>query len=142
MARRNTNATINENITTTATDEASTRALKIDGQAVIAEITVRKNKDAKPVNLTARIDFSGISESQILLWAARTKIIDLQRALRLCDQTFIEDLARRGPIERRATEAGTGFVDPARAKQQILDRAAGMTPEERAELIRALQADM
>lgn len=132
-----------KNITNTESNEtASTRALRIDGQTVIAELTVRKSKDGEPVDLTAEIDFTGVPASQILLWAARTKIIDLQRALRLCDLAFIKDLAKRGPIRRRATEAGTGFVDPARAQQQIADKFSAMTPEEKAALLKLLQNNM
>lgn len=117
----------------------STRALRVDGKIVIADLTVRKSRDGEPVNLTAHIDFSGVSATQILLWAARTKIIDLQRALRLCDLQFLKELAKRGPIIRRASEAGTSFVDPLRIRQQILDKALNMTPEERATLIELLQ---
>ena len=73
----------------------STRALRVDGKVVIADLTVRKSRDGEPVNLTAHIDFTGVSATQILLWAARTKIIDLQRALRLCDLTFLKELSKR-----------------------------------------------
>ena len=117
----------------------STRALRVDGKVVIADLTVRKSRDGEPVNLTAHIDFTGVSATQILLWAARTKIFDLLRALRLCDLTFLKELSKRGPIIRRATEAGTSFVDSHRIRQQILDKALNMTPEERATLIELLQ---
>lgn len=117
----------------------STRALRVDGKIVIADLTVRKSRDGEPINLTARIDFTGVSATQILLWAARTKIIDLQRALRLCDLQFLKELAKRGPIVRRASEAGTSFVDPLRIRQQIIDKAMAMTPEERASIIELLQ---
>ena len=139
MARNTTNNTVSK-----AEIEAaeSTRALRVEGQVVIADLTVRKSRDGEPVNLTAHIDFSGVSATQTLLWAARTKIIDLQRALRLCDLQFLKDLAKRGPIIRKATEAGTSFVDPAKAQQQILSKVQNMTPEERATLIKLLQAGL
>lgn len=138
MARNSSNNTVSKSAELESAE--STRALRVDGQVVIADLTVRKSRDGEPVNLTAHIDFTGVSATQILLWAARTKIIDLQRALRLCDLQFLKDLAKRGPILRKATEAGTSFVDPARAQQQILSKVQNMTPEERAALIKLLQA--
>lgn len=124
------------------TPEESTRSLRVEGRTVIADITVRKSRGGEPVNLTAHIDFEGVSATQILLWAARPKIIDLQRALRLCDLEFLKGLAKRGPIIRRASEAGTSFVDPERAKQQVLSRVRNMAPEERAALIKLLQQEL
>lgn len=138
MARNSSNNTVSKSAELESAE--STRALRVEGQVVIADLIVRKSRDGEPVNLTAHIDFTGVSATQILLWAARTKIIDLQRALRLCDLQFLKDLAKRGPILRKATEAGTSFVDPARAQQQILSKVQNMTPEERADLIKLLQA--
>lgn len=138
MARNSSNNTVSKSAELESAE--STRALRVEGQVVIADLTVRKSRDGEPVNLVAHIDFTGVSATQILLWAARTKIIDLQRALRLCDLQFLKDLAKRGPILRKATEAGTSFVDPARAQQQILSKVQNMTPEERAALIKLLQA--
>lgn len=138
MARNSSNNTVSKSAELESAE--STRALRVEGQVVIADLTVRKSRDGESVNLTAHIDFTGVSATQILLWAARTKIIDLQRALRLCDLQFLKDLAKRGPILRKATEAGTSFVDPARAQQQILSKVQNMTPEERAALIKLLQA--
>lgn len=137
---RNTNNTRNISKSADLETAESTRAMHVEGQVVIADLIVRKSRDGEPVNLTAHIDFAGVSPTQILLWAARTKIIDLQRALRLCDLQFLKDLAKRGPIMRKATEAGTSFVDPARAQQQILSKVQNMTAEERAALIKLLQA--
>lgn len=138
MARNSSNNTVSKSAELEAAE--STRALRVEGSVVIADLTVRKSRDGEPVNLVAHIDFTDVSATQILLWAARTKIIDLQRALRLCDLQFLKDLAKRGPIIRKATEAGTSFVDPARAQQQILSKVQNMTPEERAALIKLLQA--
>lgn len=138
MARNSSNNTVSKSAELEAAE--STRALRVEGSVVIADLTVRKSRDGEPVNLTAHIDFTGVSATQILLWAARTKIIDLQRALRLCDLQFLKDLAKRGPILRKATESGTSFVDPARAQQQILSKVQNMTPEERAALIKLLQS--
>lgn len=146
MARKinntNTQATENTQAQQINGEVDSTRALHVEGQTVIADLTVRKSRDGEPVNLQARIDFTGCTATQILLWAARTKIIDLQRALRLCDLQFLKDLAKRGPIIRKATEAGTSFVDPAKQQQQILSKVQNMTPEERAALIKLLQQNI
>lgn len=126
----------------TTNETASTKSLRVNGQVVFAEITVRKTKGGEPVDLKAEIDFEGCSAEQVLLWAARTKIIDLQRALRLCDLDFIKDLAKRGPIRRKATVAGTGFADPAKQQQQIADKFSAMSPEEKAQLLALLQKNM
>lgn len=143
MARKNITTTTEQAITNTNSETlASTRALRIDGTTVIADLDVRKSRDGEAVKFVAHIDFAGIPADQIMLWAARTKIIDLQRALRLCDLTFLRDLAKRGPIIRKATEAGTSFVDPEKTKQRIMSQVSNMTPEEKATLVKLLQASM
>lgn len=125
--------------TTSTADEAGTKSLKVSGNIVTASLVVRRNKDAAPVELTAELDFTGISSDQILVWAARTKIIDLQRALRLCDEAFLRKLAANGPIHRKASIAGTGFVDPAKAMQSLADRISAMSDDERAALMALLK---
>ena len=133
MARSN-------NTTTASTASAieTTKNVRVEGTHVISTIEVRKTRDGKAYTFTVDLDFEGVSDTQVLLWAARTKIIDLQRAIRACDEAFIANLARQGTIRRRAVDAGSGFVDPAKAQQQIINRAASMTPEERAALIKLL----
>lgn len=142
MARNtNTNNTVKQ-AQQIINDVEATRSMRVDGQTVIAEITVRRDRDSDPVQFTAHIDFSDVTSNQILLWAARTKIIDLQRALRSCEQSFLTELAKRGPIIRRATEAGTGFTDPAKQQQRIMSAVQNMTAEERAALIKLLQSNV
>lgn len=136
---RNTNVTPDEVLASTE----NTRSLTIaadDENVVVAHLSVRKKEGAQPVNLIARISFSGVSARQTRIWAARMKVIDLQRALRLCDQAFLEDLARKGPICRHATSAGSLFTDPAKTQQKVLSTFNSMSPEERAALLAALNA--
>lgn len=135
MARQN-----NTTNASTATSVETTKNVRVDGAHVISTIEVRKNRESKAYTFTVDLDFEGVSDTQILLWAARTKVIDLQRAIRACDESFIANLAKQGTIRRRAVDAGSGFVDPAKAQQQIIDRVAGMTPEARAELLKTLQS--
>lgn len=133
MARSNNTTTAS-----TASSVETTKNVRVDGTHVISTIEVRKTRDGKAYTFTVDLDFEGVSDTQVLLWAARTKIIDLQRAIRACDESFIANLAKQGTIRRRAVDAGSGFVDPAKAQQQIINRAASMTPEERAALIKLL----
>lgn len=123
-------------------DSEQTRSMKLVGHTVIVSFDIRKERGGEAVNLTAHLDFEGVPIAQIMFWAARTKIIDLQNALRLCDLEFIKDLAKRGPIMRKAVEAGTGFVSTEKIQQQIVSRFAGLSPEEREATIRLLKANM
>lgn len=122
-----------------ATAEEDSKSLRVEGQVVFADLTVRKTRDSKPVNLKAELDFTDISTAQILIWATRSRIIDLQRALRKCDQAYLEDLATRGPIRRKASAAGDDFTDSNKQQRAILNEAARMTPEKRAQLLQQLE---
>lgn len=137
MARQNNTTNVSE---TTAASVAATKNMHVDGTVVYATIVVKKTRDSKAYTFDVAIDFKGVSDQQILLWAARTKIIDLQRAIRACDEPFIANLAKQGTLKRDAVNAGSGFTDPEKAQQQIINRAAVMTPEERAALIKRLSA--
>lgn len=142
MARNTSTTTKTASTTATATPtNEGTRSIRIDGNVAHVQLTVRKSKDSAPIDLEAAIDFTGCSTAQILTWATRTKIIDLQRALRLCDEAFLRDLAKRGPIRRLATEAGTGFVDPAKAMTQMANRISQMSAEDKAALLELLKAN-
>lgn len=141
MARNTSTTTKTASTTATVTANEGTRSIRIEGNVAHVQLTVRKSKDAAPIDLEAAIDFSGCSTAQILTWATRTKIIDLQRALRLCDEAFLRDLAKRGPIRRLATEAGTGFVDPAKAMSQMANRISQMSAEDKAALLALLKAN-
>ena len=142
MATRKNNNTNTATNINASPDVESTRALRVEGNTVFADITVRKERGSEPINLKAEISFEGVSQTQLLIWAARTKIIDLQRALRLCDTDFIKDIAKRGPIRRNATEAGTGFADPAKQQQRILSAVQNMSDEEKAALLQLLKAQI
>ncbi len=90
-----------------------------------------------------RLDFSDVSETQMLLWAARTKMIDLQHVLYRCDEhdgQFLADLVKQGkPVCRHASEAGNPFDDAAKKQQHVMTTAKDMSAEERAALIKLLQ---
>lgn len=141
MARTTSTKSASTAATTAVASNEGTRSIRIDGNVAHVQLTVRKSKDAAPIDLEAAIDFNGCTTAQILTWATRTKIIDLQRALRLCDESFLRDLAKRGPIRRLATEAGTGFVDPAKAMSQMANRISQMSPEDKAALLELLKAN-
>lgn len=141
MARTTSTKPASTAATSAATNNEGTRSIRIDGNIANVQLTVRRSKDAAPIDLEAAIDFTGCTTAQILTWATRTKIIDLQRALRLCDESFLRDLAKRGPIRRLATEAGTGFVDPAKAMSQMANRISQMSPEDKAALLELLKND-
>lgn len=134
MARQNTTT----NASTSAAVE-STKNVRVDGTHVISTIEVRKSRDSKAHTFVVDLDFDGITETQLLLWAARTKIIDLQRAIRACDEQFIADLAKQGTIRRMAVDAGTGFVESSKVRERITTQFKGLTPEARAELLEMLQ---
>lgn len=133
MARQN-----NTNASTSAAVE-TTKNVRVEGTHVISTIEVRKSRDSKAHTFVVDLDFDGISEKQLLLWAARTKIIDLQRAIRTCDEQFIADLAKQGTIRRMAVDAGTGFVESSKVRERITTQFKGLTPEARAELLEMLQ---
>ena len=135
MARNNNN-TASESTTASV---AATKNMHAEGTVVYATIEVRKERGGKAYTYNVAIDFEGVTDQQILLWAARTKIIDLQRAIRACDEQFMADLAKQGTISRMAVDAGTGFVESSKVRERITTQFKGLTPEARAELLAMLQ---
>lgn len=134
MARNNNTAS-----ESTAASVAATKNMHAEGTIVYATIEVRKERGGKAYTYDVAIDFAGVSDTQILLWAARTKIIDLQRAIRACDEPFMANLAKQGLLKRDAVEAGSGFVPTSKMKERITTQFKGLTPEARAELLAMLQ---
>lgn len=134
MARNNNPAS------ESTTSVASTKNMHAEGTIVYATIEVRKERGGKAYTFDVAIDFKGVSDQQILLWAARTKIIDLQRAIRACDEPFMANLAKQGLLKRDAVEAGSGFVPTSKMKERITSQFKGLTPEARAELLAMLQS--
>lgn len=136
MARNNTtNAS-----ESTAASVAATKNMHAEGTVVYATIEVRKERGGKAYTFNVAIDFKGVTDQQILLWAARTKIIDLQRAIRACDEPFIANLAKQGTLKRDAVDAGSGFVPASKTKERITSQFQSLTPEARAELLAMLQS--
>lgn len=134
MARNNNTAS-----ESTASSIASTKNMHAEGTIVYATIEVRKERGGKAYTYNIALDFEGVTDEQILLWAARTKIIDLQRAIRACDEPFMANLAKQGTIERKAVAAGSGFVPTSKMQERITAQFQGLTPEARAELLAMLQ---
>lgn len=95
------------------------------------------------INSQIHLDFSGVSDTERLLWAARTKMIDIQRAIYRCgkdDKQFLDDLVKQGkPVCRHASEAGNPFDDATKKQQHVMTTAKDMSAEERAALIKLLQ---
>ena len=124
--------------------EATGRGPKIAGDVVTRSLVVKSPKSwgSAEVTLEVSIDFTGVTHQQLLEWASRTKAIDLQRALRACDLAFVQDLASRGTLRRKAVECGIGFTDPQKAAAQARSMAELLTAEQKAQLIRALQESL
>lgn len=133
--------TRNANTTTSNTNsDMDTRSMTVRGDVVTVRLSVKRTEGAeRAYNLTAELDFSGIPTAQILVWAARTKVIDLQRALRLCTDAQLGDLEKE-VIRRKATAAGASFGNTEKTKSLIVAHAAALSPEDRAELVAALNA--
>ncbi len=122
----------------------------IEGQVAVIDIVVLDTLvadddaaflyDKVLLSSQIRLDFSDVSETQMLLWAARTKMIDLQNVLYRCDGQFLADLVKQGkPVCRHASEAGNPFDDAAKKQQHVMTTAKDMSAEERAALIKLLQ---
>lgn len=97
-------------------DDAIIRSLSIEGQVAVADLVVTiPQENGNPVSETvpARLDFSGVPDSQLLLWAAKTKMLDLKRALSGCSLQFCYDLVKQGPVCCTASEAENIFKDSA-----------------------------
>lgn len=143
MARKIVNNT-NTQAPTETTSTAPTQPVKIEGYIVtrLLEVANPKVWGDEKVALTVAIDFTGCEMAQILEWASRTKVIDLQRALRACELGYVRRLASNGVFKRRAVECGTGFADPAKAAAAVKAAVGAMTPEQRAELLRQLSEMM
>lgn len=139
MATKNRN-TGNGNGTTTNAADMDTRSMTVRGDVVTVRLSVKRTEGAeKSYNITAELDFSGVPTAQILVWAARTKVIDLQRALRLCTDAQLADL-EKSVIRRKATAAGASFGNTEKTKNLVMAHAAALSPEDRAELVAAINA--
>ncbi len=117
--------------------------IAVHQSAYLSSIDDDKDDYIEYLDSQIRLDFSGVSETQMFLWAARTKMIDLQRALYRCgehDEQFLNDLAQQGkPVCRHASEAGIAFDDAAKKQQHVMATAQNMSAEDRAALIKLLQ---
>ncbi|MDO4839134.1 MAG: hypothetical protein Q3990_00460 [Desulfovibrionaceae bacterium] len=115
----------------------------IEGQVAVIDIVVLDLYDKVQLSSQISLDFSDVSDTQMLLWAARTKMIDLQNVLYRCDEhdkQFLADLVKQGkPVCRHASEAGNPFDDVAKKQQHVMTTAKDMSAEERAALIKLLQ---
>ncbi len=124
----------------------------IEGQVAVIDIVVldclladddKYSYDKVWLSSQISLDFSDVSETQMLLWAARTKMIDLQNVLYRCDEhdrQFLADLVKQGkPVCRHASEAGNPFDDATKKQQHVMTTAKDMSAEERAALIKLLQ---
>lgn len=124
--------------TSNTNNDMDTRSMSVRGDVVSVRLSVKRTEGAeRAYNITAELDFSGIPTAQILVWAARTKVIDLQRALRLCTDAQLTDLERE-VIRRKATAAGASFGNTEKTKNLILAHAAALSAEDRAALMAAL----
>lgn len=139
MAANKNRNTSNGNNTNTNSD-MDTRSMSVRGDIVTVRLGVKRTEGAeRSYNITAELDFAGIPTAQILVWAARTKVIDLQRALRLCTDAQLADL-EKNTICRKATAAGASFGNTEKTKNLVMAHAAALSPEDRAELVAALNA--
>ena len=130
----------------------------IEDQIVVADIVVlnvnryddycpggffKLSREQWSMNSQIRLDFSGVSDTEKFLWAARTKMIDLQRAIYRSgedDKQFLDDLVAQGkPVCLHASEAGIAFDDASKKQQHVMATAKDMSAEERAALIKLLQ---
>lgn len=136
MATNKNHNTGNGNNTSTA--DMDTKSMTVRGDIVTVRLSVKRTEGAeRSYNLTAELDFAGVPTAQILVWAARTKVIDLQRALRLCTDQQLADL-EKNTICRKATAAGASFGNTEKTKNLILAHAAALSAEDRAALLAAL----
>lgn len=128
----------NTNNASTTNADLDTRSMSVRGDIVTVRLGLKRSEGAeRSYNITAELDFSGIPTAQILVWAARTKVIDLQRALRLCTDAQLGDLEKE-VIRRKATAAGASFGNTEKTKSLILAHAASLSAEDRAALLAAL----
>lgn len=124
----------------------------IENQVAIIDLVVlnvwngysvcKDGTETDTINSQIRLDFSGVSDTEMFLWAARTKMIDLQRVLHSCgerDNQFLKDLLKQRTVCRHASEAGIAFDEAAKKQQHVMATAQNMSAEERAALIKLLQ---
>lgn len=120
--------------------ETAVQNVSFDGMVVKTILTVRRNRDAEPVKIEVELDYAGVPAQTIYAWANRTKIIDLQRALRGLSQVELEQLAAKGTLRRRATEAGLGFQSSDKAFERASALVGQLDEDARAALLAQLQA--
>lgn len=113
-------------------------SLHIEEHVAVIDFVVCKNDSSEDLILQTRLDFTGVLDSQVLLWAARDKMEHLHIALSNCDNALLKDLAKLG-VSRHASSAGDPFGDSVKNQNRAMAVAQGMSAEERAELIKRLQ---
>ena len=102
------------------------------------DFIVCKNDYSEDLIFQARLDFTGVPDTQVLLWAARTKMMVLHSALSNCDKALLKDLAKLG-VSRHVLSAGTPFDNFAKNQNRAMAVVQDMSAEERAALIKRLQ---
>lgn len=113
-------------------------SLHIEEQVAVIDFVVCMNDRSEDLILQTRLDFTGVPDSQVLLWAARDKMEHLHIALSNCDKALLKDLAKLG-VCRHASSAGAPFGDSVKNQNRAMVVAQGMSAEERADLIKRLQ---
>lgn len=96
-------------------------------------VTSKAWGEGQSVNLNVEIDFTGVSQEQLISWASQTLIINLQASLRKCDLSFVKELAK-APYRRKATAMGV-LDDPNRAFRKTLENLDQLSSEQLEQLL-------
>lgn len=117
----------------------------VEGMVVTTKFTCTPAQGQEGRSFIVKLDYSDYSQDQILQWAQRNRIIDIQNQLRQAYkdggyETFVE--LSKSVIVRQAGDAGKSFVAVDKSLKTMEARLLAMTPEQREAELQKLMAMM
>lgn len=104
---------------------------------LILEKKISVTKDKFKYNMTIRMDFSGVSQSQLLNWAMQSQVIAAQRVLRECSVDSLNEFVTNG-YDVHALSAGTKPVTLAESMNSMKALLASLPSDQRSQLVESL----
>lgn len=104
---------------------------------LILEKKINVTKDKFKYNMTINMDFSGVSQSQLLNWSMQSQVIAAQRVLRECSVDSLNEFVTNG-YSVHALSAGTKPVTLAESMESMKQLLASLPSDQRAEMMETL----
>lgn len=115
--------------------------IDVSSKTVTRAISLKRDRNSHEFSFTTTINFNDCSDEQILEWASKNLIIDIQTKLRKCSDSFLNKLESTGLIiNANAIEITDPEVERQRQRATAEKYISSMSSADAAELLAALQA--